>query len=137
MKTTCTYSAHPRLQICAQVTPEYPGLHSHEPFCLQTTDPWAEHWHTLSQNWPAVTKQRWKLYFINSNYCAIISVHWTFNFVSFVGAEIQEFKIPTNYLFSLVILCFIWNPRNQSKQNILKQKKPAILCHAPRCTDPS
>jgi len=29
--------------------------------------------------------------------CHIIFIHWTFNFVCFVGRAIHEFKIPTKY----------------------------------------
>jgi len=34
----------------------------------------------------------------------IIYIHWTFNFVYFMD---NEFKIPTKYLFTLVILHYI------------------------------
>jgi len=38
------------------------------------------------------------------NYCEIIYIRWTFNFVYFVGIAIHKFKTPTKYLFILVIL---------------------------------
>jgi len=44
-------------------------------------------------------------------YCEIIFIHWTFNFVYFVGWAIHHFKIPLKYFFNLVILGIIGNPR--------------------------
>jgi len=35
----------------------------------------------------------------------------TFYFVYFVGRTIHKFKIPMKYLFTLVIICVIWNIR--------------------------
>ena len=41
------------------------------------------------------------------NYCEIYFIRWIFNFVFFMGRAIHEFKIPTKYLFTFVILCII------------------------------
>ena len=59
-------------------------------------------------------------------YCEIINFYWTFNFVYFLGRAIHELKIPRKYLFTLVILQIIWNPRIQvstNMTNVIKSKK--------------
>jgi len=37
-------------------------------------------------------------------YCKIIFIRWTFNFIVFVSKAIQEFKIPTIYIYHLYFL---------------------------------
>jgi len=46
-----------------------------------------------------------------TRYCEIIYIHWTFNFMYFMGRAMHKCKIPTKYLFTLVILHIVWNPR--------------------------
>ena len=48
------------------------------------------------------------------NNCAIIFIHWIFNFVYFVGRWIHKFKIPTKCLFNLIAVCFFWKSMNSS-----------------------
>jgi len=56
--------------------------------------------------------------FTSPKYCAIIFIHWTWNFVYFVGKEIHEFHIPMKYLLSLEILDIILNIQIQMSTNI-------------------
>jgi len=62
----------------------------------------------------------------SANFCEIISMPWTFNFVLFVGMAIYEFKIPTKYLFTSVIniLRIIKNPQIQVSMNMSIVVKP-------------
>jgi len=57
-------------------------------------------------------------------YCEIIFICWTFNFMYFVGGAIYEFKILLKYLFVLIILSMIWNSRIQVSTNMSIVFKP-------------
>jgi len=59
--------------------------------------------------------------------CEIICFLWTFNFEYSVGRAIHQFKIPTKYLFNLVILHIIWNQRMYVSTKISKVVKPRYL----------
>jgi len=56
-------------------------------------------------------------------YCEIIYICWTINFV-FRGRTIPEFKILSKYLFMLIILQIIWNPRIKVSMNMPNVVKP-------------
>jgi len=57
-------------------------------------------------------------------YWEIIFICWTVNFMFFMGCTIHIFKIPMKFLFTLVILCIIYNPWNQVSMNIPIVVKP-------------
>jgi len=59
-----------------------------------------------------------------TNYCEHIFIRWTFIFVFFDGRAIHEYKIPTKYLFTLVMLHIIWNLRIQVSMNMPIFVKP-------------
>jgi len=60
-----------------------------------------------------------KMHSLASFYYYEISLNrWTFNFIFFVGKDIHEFKIPTKYLFTFVILHIVWNPQIQVSTKI-------------------
>jgi len=67
------------------------------------------------------------LWFTLLLFCEIIYIGWTFNFASFVGWTINEFKIPPKYLFTLIILHIISNPQIQVFTNISISVKPTNL----------
>jgi len=52
---------------------------------------------------------------------------WPFNFLVFICRAINKFKIPTKYLFPLVILHIIWNPQIQVSTN--HRIKPRNFVH--------
>ena len=61
------------------------------------------------------------------NYCDIIFIRKTFNFMYFTGRTIHEFKIPTKYFFTLDIFNIIWNSRIQVSSNMSIIVKPRNL----------
>ena len=60
-------------------------------------------------------------------YCEIIFIRWISSFVYFVCMLIQEFKIPTKYLLTIVIFYIIWNPRIYVSTNMTILVKPRHL----------
>ena len=67
-------------------------------------------------------------------YCEIIYFPRRFNFVYFVGRAIHEFKIPTKYLFILVILHVIWNRQLPSVHEYVQcHQTTTFLAHEIKC----
>jgi len=64
----------------------------------------------------------------NINYCEIINICWTFNFVDFMCRAYHKFKIPMKYLFTLVIVHVSWKPWIQVSTNMSNVIKPWNLC---------
>ena len=56
-------------------------------------------------------------------YCEIY-ISWTFILVHFVSRAIYDFKIPTKFLFTLIILHIISNPQIQVSTNMSNVVKP-------------
>jgi len=74
--------------------------------------PLPKHCSTISLFKFCVLKSLYRIYW------EIIFIHWTFNFVFFMGRAIHEFKIPTKYLFTSFLLHIIRNPRTQVSTNL-------------------